>query len=110
MDIAPRDRKQGAWSVIEVTGELDLSNVSDLEARLTEQLGVDPHVALDLAGVSFMDSSALGALVGALKRAREHEGDLILVGPVGSPRRVLEITGLDKAFTLAASLSDLPAT
>jgi anti-sigma B factor antagonist len=108
MDIAPRDRKQGVWSVIEVAGELDLSNVSDLEARLAEQLRVDPHVAVDLSGVTFMDSSALGALVGALKRAREHDGDVILVGAGGSPRRVLEITGLDKAFTLVASLSDLP--
>jgi anti-sigma B factor antagonist len=109
MDIAPRGRKQGSWSVVEVTGELDLSNVPELEALLTEHLRTDPHVAIDLSRVTFMDSSALGALVGALKRAREHDGDVILVGAAGAPRRVLEITGLEKAFTLVASLGDLPA-
>ena len=110
MDLALTTRTQGSWAVVEVAGELDLSNAPELHGAVAERLGAgDVRVAIDLSEVSFMDSSALGVLVTSLKRAREHEGDVILVGVHGSPARVLEVTGLDRAFTLIPSVADLPA-
>ena len=54
---------------------------------------------LDLLGVTFLDSTALGVLVGALKRCRELGGDLHVV--VADPRivKIFEITGLTNVFT-----------
>ena len=59
---------------------------------------------LDLLGVTFLDSTALGVLVGALKRCRELGGELHVV--VADPRimKIFEITGLTSVFTIADSL------
>jgi anti-anti-sigma factor len=56
-----------------------------------------------------MDSSSLGVLVATLERAREHNGELRLVGVQGSPAKVIALTGLDSAFTIDGSIDDLPA-
>jgi anti-anti-sigma factor len=56
-----------------------------------------------------MDSSSLGVLVATLERARERDGELRLVGVQGSPAKVIALTGLDSAFTIEASVDDLPA-
>jgi anti-sigma B factor antagonist len=66
-------------------------------------------VVLDLLDVTFLDSTALGVLVGALKRCRELGGDLHIV--VSDPRimKIFEITGLTNVFTIADSLQDAGA-
>ena len=72
------------------------------------QGGVD-HLALDLSKVDFMDSSSLGSLVTCLKRIRERDGKLVLVGVGGTPMKVLTLTGLDRVFDIVGSTSELPA-
>ena len=52
------------------------------------------------AGLEFIDASGLGAMVGALKRARERGGSILLVIPTPSIKRVFEITGFDKVFDI----------
>ena len=111
MDLVLSTRSQPPWAVVEVAGELDLSNAPEFQGAVAERMTAgDVHVAIDLGGVTFMDSSALGVLVSSLKRAREQGGDVILIGVQGSPARVLEMTGLDRAFTVVSSSAELPAT
>ena len=62
------------------------------------------RVVVDLADVSFMDSSGLGVLIGALRRLRELGGHLALVCGEGPVRRVLAITGLDRLFPVHGSV------
>ena len=58
-------------------------------------------VTLDLSGTTFIDSSGLGVLVGALKRLREAGGESIaLSGMQDQVRKVFEITGLTTLFTV----------
>ncbi len=100
----------GSWTVVNVQGELDLSTSAALRAAVEEAVGDSaPKVAVDLSGVTFMDSSSLGVLVACLKEVQERGGDLRLVGVSGSPAKVIALTGLDAAFTIEASLDDLPA-
>ena len=47
-------------------------------------------------------------LVTLLKRIRERDGDLRLVGVSGSPMKVFSLTGLDRVFEIAAATDDLP--
>ena len=69
-----------------------------------------PHdSALDLTNVGFMDSSSLGTLVTCLKRVRERDGQLVLVGVTGSPMKVFTLTGLDRVFDIVPSRDRLPA-
>ncbi|MGE5226059.1 MAG: STAS domain-containing protein [Planctomycetaceae bacterium] len=84
----------GAWQVLVLSGELDLYTRSALGDRLTSS---EDHarVALDLAGVRFIDSSGLGTIVVAVQRFRAAGGSLALVAPPGSPvARMLELAGL----------------
>ncbi len=65
-----------------------------------------PRVLIDLSQVSFIDSTGIGVLVGALKRAREAGGALVLVCPVPRLRRIFEITGLLQALPMYQARSE----
>ena len=85
--------------IVGVTGEVDLAVAPSLRQRLDLLLSAgSTTIAVDLLGATFLDSVALGVLVGALERCRQAGGDLYLV--VTEPRilKVLEITGLSKTF------------
>jgi anti-sigma B factor antagonist len=90
-----------------VEGELDLyTSASLLERVQGAQDG--SSVALDLSQVSFIDSSGLGAMVAALKHAKERGGRLALVVPEASQaERLLGLTGLDRVMMLSRTLQDL---
>lgn len=95
--------------MISVSGELDLSTSEALKGALDSGFGdLRPRIAVDLTDVTFMDSSSLGVLIAYMKRARERDGDLRLVGIHGSPAKVIALTGLDAAFKIDDSLDDLP--
>ena len=59
-------------------------------------------LVLDLSGVTFIDSSGLGVLVGVLKRIEEEgdDGGLEIRGLAGPARKVFEITGLHEVFVI----------
>ncbi len=70
-------------------------------------------VLADLGRVSFMDSTALGALVRAVRELGENGADVRVVLPHGTARRIFEITALDGALPVAhdreAALTELNA-
>lgn len=82
---------------IRVSGEIDAHSVSVVDAALGD---ADPtsEVALDLSGVTFIDSSGLRSLVAAHKRAAEAGGGLVLVDPSEPVLRLLSLTGLDQVL------------
>jgi anti-sigma B factor antagonist len=89
------------WTVVSVFGEVDVATAPELKERLTGLVN-DGRVklVLDLSGVDFLDSTGLGMIVSALKRARTHNGDLRIVCTESRITRLFEITGLDKALTV----------
>jgi len=89
---------------VEVAGELEMHSAPHLRQELLQACeGSEPRVLVDLSGLSFIDSTGIGVLVGALKRARENGGSLVLVCASERIRRVFEITGLLQALPLYAS-------
>jgi anti-sigma B factor antagonist len=93
------------WTVVSVFGEVDVATSPDLRERLVQLIGDGANrLVLDLEGVDFLDSTGLGTIIGALKRARTHGGDLRLVCTQARVTRLFEITGLDKAVPLQPSL------
>jgi anti-sigma B factor antagonist len=109
MQLSLQTNTLGRWTVVSVVGELDLHSSPALREHVLELLasGVT-HVALDLSGVDFMDSSTLGVLVTCLKRVREDDGRLVLVGVASTPMKVLTLTGLDRIFEMTDSVTELP--
>ena len=77
--------------VVCATGELDMAVKDELRAVLSSLVGV---VTVDLAAVTFVDSSTIGVFVGAHKRLSADGGALRLRSPQGLPRRALEVVGL----------------
>jgi anti-anti-sigma factor len=111
MELTLENGTAGPWAVVRVAGELDLHTSPQLRDHVLGTLGEPPvRVALDLSEVDFMDSSSLGILVTLLKRVRERDGELVLVGVTGSPMKVLTLTGLDRVFEVRGSLDDLPSS
>ena len=99
------ERADATPPVVAVSGEIDVATAPQLRECLQRVIAQgEPTIVLDLLGVTFLDSTALGVLVGALKRCREAGGDLHIV--VADPRimKIFEITGLTNVFTIVDSL------
>lgn len=92
-------------------GELDLHVAPELQERIgaTIERGAQ-LVVVDLSGVTFIDSMALGVLLGAANRLRRHGGNLRLVVPSPQLRRVFEIAQLDRVFSLNRTREQALAT
>jgi anti-sigma B factor antagonist len=94
-------------AVVTGEGELDAYSAPALRTALIESCEAPgARVVVDLSNVPFMDSTALGVLVGGLRRIRDVEGQLLVVLPRGTARRVFEITTLDRVLPIAASRHD----
>ena len=82
---------------------LDLYTAPRLRESLLEVLTGrnEPFMlVLDVSGIEFVDSSGLGVLVAVLKRLRFLGGDLVVRDPSPRLRRLLEVTNLDRVFTV----------
>jgi len=82
--------------VVVPAGEIDMSVTDALRRdvdRALEQNGVS-NIVFDLAGVSFVDSSGLGVILGRYKKAAAAGGRVFLTGAGPQVRRVLELSGL----------------
>lgn len=93
-------------TLITVAGELDLSTAPQLKWMLEDvESEGERHVVVDLSEVSFIDSTALGVLVGAQRGL--HPGmRLAIVCAQESVRRIFELTGLDGVFEIVSTLHD----
>jgi len=95
--------------VVSLAGELDLYNAHEVREALLECCAELPErLVVDLAGVTFIDSTALGVLIEARSRL-ENRRAFMLASPGLETRRALEISGLDRHFSVhddvAAALS-----
>jgi len=94
--------------VITVSGEVDLASSPDLDAAIIAAIeSGSSSLVIDLADVSFMDSSGLGVIVRGLKRCREADKDLDLVITNERVLKVFGITGLDQVIPIHDSIEDI---
>ena len=111
MDLQLSTTRAGERAIVTVGGEVDLETASQLGDHALEALrDVSPHVVLDLAQVTFMDSTGLKVLLSIQRRTDLAAGSFAVVGATRTVRRILELTGLDQTFLLYDSLADLPPT
>ncbi|MFJ7073908.1 STAS domain-containing protein [Streptomyces sp. NPDC098781] len=96
-----RTRISGAFTVVEVTGEIDLATEVFLAEHLNAAaLRPEADVLVDLRRAAFFDCSGLRALCRAESRAREHGGRLRVVSDAPRIRRLLLGAGLLGRFPL----------
>ena len=88
-------------SLITLSGELDGDTTHRLRDSLRPVVSEGGEVVtLDMAGITFIDSTALGMMLGALKQARTNGGDVRLRAVPVQVRKLLETTGFTRMFTL----------
>ncbi|OEJ21141.1 anti-anti-sigma factor [Streptomyces agglomeratus] len=86
----------GALAVIALSGEFDITTAPAVRARALELIAAGhPDLVADLSGVTFCDSSGLGALVGIWRCAKEADGSLTLATIPDRLDRLLSLTGMD---------------
>jgi anti-sigma B factor antagonist len=77
-------------------GELDLYSTPLLAAELEALTPDGPEVVVDLAAVTFLDSTALGAILLGVRRLRQAGGGMALVSSNPATTRLLSIVGVDR--------------
>lgn len=89
---------------IMLKGEFDVANVDELQANAQQALARASvtHIVVDLEQVTFMDATALGALIGLREDAARGSLSLALSNVPARVRRLLEITELDTLFDIAS--------
>lgn len=99
LKITTRDAETGP--VLEIFGELDYANVTDLH-RLLDGLTLRPgqRLVVDMSGLEFCDSSGITALLAARSHAEAVQADVALAAVPANTLRVLRIVGLDQIFAI----------
>ena len=98
--------KVGDARVVKLGGELDLYNAAQVREALGEACADSPErVVVDLEQVEFIDSTALGVLIEARTKLNNRRA-FLLAAPGLETRRALEISGLDRHFTVHDSVSE----
>lgn len=101
-------REDRGWTVVEAVGQLDVATAPRFRQVLVEsQYGGASDVLVDLQGIEFLDSFGLGVLIGALKRARTHDAELVLVCSRERTCHLLTLTGLDRVFRVVGAQQDV---
>jgi len=96
----------GGLPIVTPPPEIDVGNAEHFGAALVAAARDHATIIVDMAATEFCDSSGLGALAMAVRRAQDAGGELRLV--VGSPsvRKVLAVTGLDSVCVLFDQLPE----
>jgi len=89
-------------------GELDHLQAERLRAQIDSAFEKSPckHIILDMAKVSFMDSSGIGMIIGRYKNAEKHGGQLALANMNETISKLFEISGLAKIIRRAKTVGD----
>jgi anti-sigma B factor antagonist len=88
------------WSVA-IGGEATLVTAPQLRDTLVEVMDAGARgVLVDFSGATFVDSTALGVLMGSMKRLRATGGDLVIVCRDANIRRIFEMTLLNRIFEI----------
>lgn len=94
--------------IITLNGRLDAFSVTHLRETQERLLNAgEKFFVVDLSDVSFIDSAGMSALVSLLKRARQANGDVVLVKPsLAAGFRILTLTRFDQVFTLTNTAAE----
>jgi anti-sigma B factor antagonist len=100
--------KEGKLEFLNLKGEIDVYSSPSLKEKVLEEIdkGVE-NLVINLEKVSYIDSTGLGILIGTLKRMKEREGKLYLIFSSQRLKRIFEITGLNKIFSIYESKEKL---
>lgn len=99
--------QEGAVTVVHLHGPIDVSRSMELRELLGAKIdSASARVLLDLSDVSLIDSSGIGILVTAHRRADGQGARFALAGAAGTVARVFEMTRTNKLLSLYPSVDE----
>ena len=94
-------------AAVAVSGYVDFDAAPALKHSLVDCIEAGrSQLVVDLAEAGFIDSTAIGVLVGALKRLQESGGSLVVVCANENVQSIFELVGLDEVISLHGSRDD----
>jgi anti-sigma B factor antagonist len=99
-----KTRVEGSIAVAQLSGRFDAHEAPPVAAWL-EQVSTRPpaRVVVNLAQVTFIDSTALSSLVKGMKQCHQNGGNLVVCGLQSNVKVIFELTRLDRAFSIVAT-------
>ncbi|MEM7091998.1 MAG: STAS domain-containing protein [Actinomycetota bacterium] len=92
-------------SVLRPRGDIDAYSVGQFREALSA-MAETARLLIDLSEVPFMDSAGLGALIGGIRRNRDHDGEIVVVCDKPALTRLLHTTGFDRIVPVTENLDD----
>jgi anti-sigma B factor antagonist len=103
----------GAVTLLRLEGEYDVANVAELRDGLGVVATSGRPIVVVLTMASFIDSTILGVLLGALRRAKEERRGFVFAlepdASSGAIDRLLEMSGLLRIFPVYSSIDEATA-
>jgi anti-sigma B factor antagonist len=98
--MAASTRTVGEITIVDLVGQIDLGSSPALRKTLLNTLKTTNHMAINLGGVSYIDSSGIATLVEALRAGQDAKKRLVLYGVGGAVLQVLQLTRLTGIFEI----------
>lgn len=100
-------RMEGRFTIVSPRGEVDLATQGALRTALSDLIVAGcVDIVVDLDGTTFLDSTGLGALIGARRRTHALNGSFAIICGNPTLRRMFELTRLDLVFRVHESFQD----
>ena len=101
MDLSITSAEKVGKTLVTVVGEVDVSNAGELREAVDSALEAAPaEVSVDLAEVSYIDSTGIGVLVGAATRAQKAGVAFSVAHPQANVKRVLGLLGVERQLNV----------
>jgi len=95
------------YEVFHFVGEVNINNSALMKKELLNSLTNQKSIILDFTKLDYIDSSGIASLIESLNFSHVSGLKLVIVGATSLPLRMLELTKLDKVFTLFNSIQDI---
>jgi anti-anti-sigma factor len=95
-------------TIVRIQGEIDIASAGEVRETFIDVLAASPttHLVVDLSGVGFVDSTGIGVMVAAHRRVTTNGGRFTAVVTTPAVRKVLQTTGLLRAWRVTGSVED----
>lgn len=101
------EKRDNGIGVVRLEGRIDITSAANVKQLFASAVADgSPRLVVDLADVTFIDSSGLSALVSGLRSARQAGGDLRIAAAGRQPTTLFSLTSLDKVFRLYPTVED----
>ncbi len=97
---------KGDYTIIALSGEVDLNYSPQAREQILKSLGDKCNVLIDLSAVAYIDSSGVASLVEGFQAAKSSQLEFGLVGVSNAALRVLQLARLDKVFPIHATVEE----